>query len=165
MANRDVPEYRTWCGMKARCADQTNHRYGGRGIRVCERWASSFEAFLADMGSKPSDTHTIDRIDNNGNYEPGNCRWATRSEQTRNREGSVQVTIRGETMPLAEAAKRYGLSYSVAANRVGMVGNAGLTIEEAFDLPIGRTRQEHGQIAYRMRLRRQLFRASRQEVL
>lgn len=84
-----TPEYRAWDGMKQRCGNPNYHRfdeYGGRGIKVCDRWLK-FENFLADMGEKPRDGQrwSIDRIDNDGNYEPGNCRWATVSTQNRNR--------------------------------------------------------------------------------
>jgi hypothetical protein len=80
-------EYRSWRGAKKRCLDPKNPafpRYGGRGIQVCERWRDSFENFLVDMGPKPSPRHSIDRINNDGNYEPGNCRWATKTQQARN---------------------------------------------------------------------------------
>jgi hypothetical protein len=80
------PTYETWVNMKQRCTNpgRLEYRYyGGRGIRVCERWSTSYETFLADMGPRPP-RKTIDRINNDGNYEPGNCRWATQSEQVRN---------------------------------------------------------------------------------
>jgi len=80
--------YMTWRGIKARC-NNPNHKsyanYGGRGIRVCDRWSASFEAFCADMGAKPTPAHSIDRINNDGDYEPSNCRWATPSEQETNK--------------------------------------------------------------------------------
>jgi hypothetical protein len=81
------PEYRAWLGMRGRCTNEklvSWKYYGARGIRVCKRW-DSFECFLADMGTKPTPRHSLDRINNDGNYEPGNCRWATPSQQSRNR--------------------------------------------------------------------------------
>lgn len=83
-----TPEYRAWTHMRSRCYDSTskNYRYyGGRGISVCKRWGKSYLSFLADVGRRPSSNHSLDRINNDGNYEPKNCRWATRSQQSLNR--------------------------------------------------------------------------------
>jgi len=84
-----TPEYECWVKIRQRCVDKKNKDYpdyGGRGIAVCDRWKTSFENFLHDIGTRPSPKHSLDRYPNNdGNYEPGNCRWATASEQAKNR--------------------------------------------------------------------------------
>lgn len=98
-------EYRTWSSMKSRCTNANNpgwDNYGGRGITVCERWLESFPAFLEDMGRRPSERHSIHRVDNDGNYEPGNCVWATAEEQARNKRNSVYIEHNGERILLVE---------------------------------------------------------------
>lgn len=93
-----ILEFYSWCNMRRRCYEITNdryHRYGGRGIIVCDRWLNSFENFFADMGEKPSQKHSIEREDNDGNYEPSNCYWGTKKEQANNRSSNVFIEHNG----------------------------------------------------------------------
>jgi hypothetical protein len=106
-------EYKSWQGMKTRCMSPTDPgypNYGGRGISVCEEWRDSFEQFLSDMGPKPTPQHTLDRINNAGNYEPGNCRWASPRTQGRNRRSNHLLTHNGQTKPLVEWAEAAGIT-------------------------------------------------------
>ena len=124
-----APIYRSWLSMKQRChnpSDTSYENYGARGIEVCERWRSSFEAFAADMGPRP-EGHTIDRINVDGNYEPGNCRWATATEQVRNRRITQMVEYGGETIPVAQACESAGISYGAFRQRLAR----GATPEQA----------------------------------
>lgn len=108
-------EYSIYCHMKTRCGNKNNthyHRYGGRGIIVCKRWIDSYSNFIADMGKRPSPLHTLDRIDNNGNYEPSNCRWATKIEQSNNTTTNVRLSFNGESLTLAEWSRKLGINYS-----------------------------------------------------
>ncbi len=115
-----LPEYRVWHTMWARCENPNipGFKYwGGRGIRVCPEWAA-FERFLADVGPRPSPQHSIDRINNDGHYEPGNVRWATRSQQQTNRRDTLIVTHEGESLPVAEWNRRAGLPQSTLRHRL-----------------------------------------------
>lgn len=129
------PEAAHWRAMKNRCLNPkaSNYRwYGGRGVSVCDRWRESFAFFLADMGPIPSKNHTINRIDNSGNYEPGNCRWATKKEQMRNMSTNRLVAYEGVSRPLAEWAEVLGLKYKMLHDRLG---KHGWTIHRAFTTP------------------------------
>ncbi len=114
-----TPEHESWRGMIKRCHDpETRHykNYGGRGIRVCDRWRESFEAFFADMGPRPPGT-SIDRINNESGYEPGNCRWATAIEQARNKRTSVKTEFRGMVLCVSEIADIGGISRATVSRR------------------------------------------------
>lgn len=114
-------EYQTWQAMKDRCGNPGSESfatYGGRGIAVCERWRESFEIFLADMGPKPSPSHSIDRIDNDGGYCPENCRWATPKEQARNTRKSLVIVAFGESMIAADWAERTGIPAATIKSRL-----------------------------------------------
>lgn len=112
-------EHRIWKLMVQRCTNRAFHKYkdyGGRGIRVCERWRS-FENFYADMGPRPQDT-TLDRINNNGNYEPGNCRWATDDQQRNNKRSSKKYMLAGRERTVTELAGVRGCAYETMRERL-----------------------------------------------
>lgn len=118
---RATPEYETWNRLIQRCENPKHpefHNYGGRGISVCKQWRESFEQFLAHIGNKPSPKHTIDRIDNDGNYEPGNVRWATRLEQAQNMRTTKIVTHQGISLSLSAWARRLNISCSAMQKRL-----------------------------------------------
>lgn len=109
------PTFGIWAGLKTRCYNTRHHSYpyyGGRGITVCERWLNSFENFVADMGECPPEL-SLDRIDNDGNYEPSNCRWATRKEQAVNNRANVFIDHEGERWTRSQWATRIGVSASL----------------------------------------------------
>jgi hypothetical protein len=115
-------EYRLWAGMKQRCTNPSApgwHNYGGRGIKVCQRWADSFEAFLEDMGRRPGEGYSIDRYPNqDGDYEPGNCRWATWKEQNRNKRDNRILEFGGKRRCVNEWAEVVGLPVSTLKKRL-----------------------------------------------
>lgn len=129
-----TPTYQAWGAMLDRCTNPKNarfNRYGGRGINVCERWRS-FENFIADMGEKPAGK-SLDRFpDTNGNYEPGNCRWATAVQQGRNRARTVYVEFRGERRPATEWAEILGFPRWTITCRL----HQGWTPERALTQPL-----------------------------
>lgn len=108
----ETPEYWAWRELRARCrhpGHQAYRYYGGRGITVCPEW-EDFTVFLHDMGQRPSSGHSIDRIDNDGPYSPANCRWATNTEQNRNKRGLRLLTVDGRTMSVTEWAEETGIA-------------------------------------------------------
>ncbi len=113
------PEYRVWQAMLDRCRRPNStvfKHYGGRGISVCDRWVTSFQHFWDDMGPCPV-KHQLDRINNDGNYEPGNCRWATKEQNIANRRNTRLMELEGESLPCAEVARRTGIPYYTIRRR------------------------------------------------
>lgn len=129
-----TPTYHTWSGMVARCNNPRHKsfgRYGGAGIRVCERWLT-FANFLADMGEKPRGT-SIDRIDHTRGYEPGNCRWATDKQQARNKRNNRPMTLDGVTRTQAEWVELLGIHQATLNDRLAH----GWSDERALTTPAG----------------------------
>lgn len=128
------PEYYSWAQMKTRC-NNPNYReyslYGGRGIKVCERWLNSFENFLEDMGSRPQN-YSLDRIDVEGNYTPSNCKWSSRFEQARNKRTSLNYDFKGKKRNLKDISHITGIAYSALYFRVI---TQGWDLERAFNTP------------------------------
>lgn len=130
-----TPEFRCWQDIKARCL-KPDHKffeyYGGRGITICDAWKEDFAAFLAFVGPRPSPKHTIDRYpDNDGNYEPGNVRWATRKEQIDNRRSTRFVLVNGQKLPLVNVIRERGIDQSLVDGRI----ERGWTPERAISEP------------------------------
>jgi len=133
--SRKTVEWTTWAKMIGRCHDEKDKsyfRYGGRGIRVCDRWRESYQAFLEDMGRRPPGPFSIERKDNNGNYEPGNCRWATQREQCNNRRTSHLITCNGETLSASDWARRIGIDAATILGRLRL----GWSSESAIQTPL-----------------------------
>lgn len=142
MGGKMPAEYRSWRCMLDRCYKETDvcyAMYGGRGIRVCERWRDSFAAFLEDMGPKPSG-FSIERINNGGSYTPANCRWASAKEQANNRRNNRVITARGMTKTLQEWAEFAGVSKHTMKHRL----NSGWTIDEILSVPVGNAAVSYG---------------------
>jgi len=130
-----TPEYAAWASMKTRCFNpkaQQYANYGARGITVCAAWRDSFEAFIADMGARPSSKHSLDRIDNERGYEPENCRWATVHQQNNNQRHNRLIEVDGVVSTVAEAIARLGAHPATIKTRI----NRGWSIDRAFSVPI-----------------------------
>ena len=128
-----IPEYSVWKDMRARCYNPKHKSYkyyGGRGIRVCERWVK-FLAFFQDMDRRPSPSHTIERINNDGEYEPSNCKWATFAEQSKNKRNTKRISFNGDTFSIGEWARKYNLNRGTLKIRLDL----GWSIEEAITTP------------------------------
>jgi hypothetical protein len=135
-------EYRAWQSLKQRCLNPAfveYSNYGARGIRVCDEWLNAFDAFLAHVGRRPSPKHSLDRIDNEGNYEPGNVRWTTNEVQQRNKRTNRWLTVDGETRCMTDWAAIMGISYITIHYRL----KKGWPAELAVKLPLGARVKKH----------------------
>jgi hypothetical protein len=129
----DTAEHRIWRAMLNRCSNpnfRQSKDYRDRGIKVCREWQDSFECFFREVGPRPSSSHTLERENNDGNYEPGNVRWATRFDQCNNTRRNRIVSVRGQSMTLQQAVNRFGGNYGTIKSRL----NRGLSAERAFGL-------------------------------
>lgn len=132
--NKRTPEYTSWIHMRSRCLCPTNKAYkmyGGRGVSICKRW-EIFEKFIADMGARPTNKHSLDRINPFGNYEPRNCAWGTRAEQGEHKRNVLYFTINGETKILAQWCRHYKIRYERVRQRL----KRGLNIEQALEISV-----------------------------
>ena len=140
--------YCIWAHIKARCLDKDDKNYpfhGDRGITVCDGWKNSFSAFRSwALQNGYNDELTIDRIDVNGNYEPGNCRWITQSEQMSNTRKTRRVTFRGETLSLKQMAEKYGLDKTTVSLRL----KRGWSLESALTTPPGERRDNRKYLTF-----------------
>lgn len=135
-----LPEYKSWQAMMGRCFREKGKRfksYGGRGITVCARW-KSFANFYLDMGSRPTPKHSLDRRDNDGNYEPSNCRWATDAEQRANKRNSILVIYNGASVRLMDVPRPTGFTLYHVYGRL----KSGWTLDEALTIPINRHKKK-----------------------
>lgn len=124
-------EYKIWIGIKTRCNkpnDINYHNYGGRGIKICNEWLHSFKNFINHVGVAPTPKHTIDRIDVNGDYEPGNVRWATIIEQHNNCRTNRRVEFKGQIKTISEWCRELGLDYKLTYRRIA----SGKSPEQSF---------------------------------
>lgn len=129
-----TPGYKSWEAMRNRCLRPTFHKfphYGGRGIKICDRWMKSFKNFITDMGPRPSPNHSLDRIDNDGDYTPENCRWADRYEQANNMSTNRLVQFNGKTQTLAMWGRELGFHKSLIPCRL----RNGWSMERAMSTP------------------------------
>lgn len=137
-----TPEFKAWTGMRNRCyypgQDSFEH-YGGRGIRVCERWRSSFENFLVDMGPKPTPKHSLDRINPDGDYEPDNCRWATTFQQANNKSSNRPIEYQGRTQTVAQWARDFNLDPRTVLSRL----RRGWSVEDTLTRPVRNVAPHH----------------------
>lgn len=125
-------EYLAWLNMVKRCGDRKTpyfKNYGGRGIAVCDDWKNSFETFLRDMGTRPSGKYSLDRIDNNGNYEPSNCRWSTKVEQQTNMRSNRVFSLNGETHHAAEWCRIFAMNDGTFSHLVTQAKNPEQALE------------------------------------
>lgn len=139
------PEWKTWEQMRSRCTNPNDKDwkwYGGKGVTVHPEWMQDFAAFVRDVGPRPSKRHTLDRKDRTGNYEPGNVRWSTWTEQARNRSNNRLVEFNGRTMLLVEAAEAAGIPYRTLKTRL----HHGWTIERALAEPVDQSKVRAGRM-------------------